>query len=88
MPMHYCSSSVGTSTDSTKSVSGHVTPTMCFHIRCDLRVKLCILVQSGCETSTHYFSYSGETGTESGKSAPRHVTPNLCFFIQWDLRVK
>jgi hypothetical protein len=42
-----------------KSASRHVTPKFCFFIRWDMRVKLCIPLHLGHETSMHYFSCSG-----------------------------
>jgi hypothetical protein len=75
-----------TGTDSIKSAVRHVTPNLCFCIRCDLRVTLCILVRPGHETSTHNFSCSGGPHTDSTKSTPGHVTPKVCFCVPWDRR--
>jgi hypothetical protein len=73
--------------DSIKSLSGHVTLNLCFCIRSDLRVTLCIPVCPGHEMSSHYFLCSSGPGAVSIKSAPGHITPNLCFCIRWDLQV-
>jgi hypothetical protein len=77
----------GTSTDSTKSTLGHVKANLCFSIRWDLHVTLCIPLYPGRETLTHYFQCSCGTGTDFTKSLPGHITPNLCFCIRWDLWV-
>jgi hypothetical protein len=49
----------GPGTSPTRSVSGHVTPNLCFCILCDLEGTLCVLVRPGRETSMRYFSYLG-----------------------------
>jgi hypothetical protein len=77
----------GTGTDSTKFALGYLTLNLCFCIRWDLCVTLCIPVLLGCETSMHYFSYSNGTGTDSIKSTLGHVTSNMCFSIWWDMHV-
>jgi hypothetical protein len=84
MLTHYFSCSGGTSIDSRKSASRHITPNLCFSIRCDMWVTWCILVHPACETLTHYFSCSCGTGTDFRKSALGHVMLNLCFYIWWD----
>jgi hypothetical protein len=50
------SCSGGTGVVSINSVPEHVTPNLCFCIRCDLTY--CIPMHPGCETSTHYLSCS------------------------------
>jgi hypothetical protein len=84
---HYFSCWGGTGMYSTESAIGHVMPNLCFCIRWDMPVMLCILLRLGREMLTHYFSCSGATGMYSTKSADGHITLNLCFCIQWDLRV-
>jgi hypothetical protein len=85
--MHYFSCSGGPDAISIKSAPGHITSNLCFCIWYDLRVRKCIPVRLGCETSMHYFSCSGWPGTVSIKSKPRHVTLNLCFYIGFDLHI-
>jgi hypothetical protein len=77
--MRYFTFSGGTGIDSTKSALGHVMPNLCFCIRWDLRVTLCILVRLGHEISMHYFPRSGGTDTNCTKRASGHVTSNFSF---------
>jgi hypothetical protein len=49
---------------------------LCFGIRWDLWVTLCILVYPGREMSAHYFLCLGGPSAVSSKSVPRHVIPN------------
>jgi hypothetical protein len=77
----------GTGTDSTTSARGDITPNLCFCMRWDLRVTLCISGRPKHETSTHYFSCSGGPCAVSIKSATGHVSLNLCFYIWLDIRV-
>jgi hypothetical protein len=76
---HYFSCSGGPGAVSIKSTERHVTSSLCFYIRWDLRVIDCILGSLGREMSVHYFSCSGGPDVVSPKSASTHVTPNLCF---------
>jgi hypothetical protein len=69
MPKHYCSCSSEPFVHPIKSAPRHVTPNLCFHNRCDLRVTYCARVGPGCETLTHYFSYFG---------GPSANAKNLC----------
>jgi hypothetical protein len=87
LSMHYFSCLGGTGTDSRKSAMRHVIPNLCFCIRWDMQVMLCIPVHPGCKMSTRYFSCSRGTDTDSRNSALRHVTSNLCFCIRCDLWV-
>jgi hypothetical protein len=57
---HYFLCSGGLGAVFLKSVSGHVTPNLCFCIRWDLRITQCIPLRPGRETSTHYLSCSGD----------------------------
>jgi hypothetical protein len=65
--MHNFSCSGGPSAVSTKSEQGHITPNLCFYIRCDLCATYCIFVSPGHETSIHNFSCSGGPGAVSTK---------------------
>jgi hypothetical protein len=67
MLKHYFSCSSGTGAVSIKRASGQVTSNLCFCIRWDMRVTLCLPVYPGHETSMHYFSCSYGTGTDSTK---------------------
>jgi hypothetical protein len=71
----------GTCMDSTKSVSGHLTPKLCFCFQSDLRVTYRIPVHLSRATSTHYFSCVGGPGAVSIKSVLGHLTPDLCLCI-------
>jgi hypothetical protein len=51
----------GTGIDMTKSAPGHITLNLCFCIRLDLWVTVCILVCPGREMSTLYVLCSGGT---------------------------
>jgi hypothetical protein len=51
MSMHYFSCSGGTGRDSIKIATRHVTPNLCFCIRCYLWVMSCILARPGRKTS-------------------------------------
>jgi hypothetical protein len=70
MLVHYFSCSGGSSMDFTNSVLGHVTPNLCFSIRCDLRVMYCILLHLEHEISTHYFACSRGPSAVSTKTCP------------------
>jgi hypothetical protein len=76
---HNFSCSVELGAVSIKNTSGHVMQDICFCIRWDLRVKKCILVRPGHETSTHYFSCSGWLSAVSLKSKLGLVTQKMCF---------
>jgi hypothetical protein len=60
---------------------------LCFGIRWDLWVTLCILVYPGREMSAHYFLCLGGPSAVSSKSLPRHVIPNWGSCIRWDMWV-
>jgi hypothetical protein len=81
------SSSGGTCTDSTKSAPRQVMQNLCFCILWVLRIRYCIPVRPGHETSTHYFSCMVGTGTDPIKSSAGYVPPKLHFCIRWVLRV-
>jgi hypothetical protein len=66
----------GTGMDSSKGVLGQVMPILCYCIRWNIWVTLCIPGHQWCGTSTHYILCSGGTGTDSTKGALGHVTPN------------
>jgi hypothetical protein len=63
-----------------KSVSGHVTPNLCFCIWWDLRITQCIPLHPGRETSTHYLSCSGGPGAVS-KKAYRDTLRRTCVLV-------
>jgi hypothetical protein len=65
--------------DMTKSVPGHMTLNLCFCIRWDLRVTLCIPLRPGHESSTSYFSCSSGIGTVSTKKRVRTSYAELMF---------
>jgi hypothetical protein len=67
--------------DATKIAPRLVTPNLCFCIRWDLRVTLCILVHPDSELLTLYFLCLGGTSTDSTKITLEHVTLNMCFCI-------
>jgi hypothetical protein len=66
------SCSGGPGTVSIESVSGHVTPNLCFCISWDLWVTKCIPVGLGHKMSTHYISCWSGPGAVSKKARPIH----------------
>jgi hypothetical protein len=79
---HYFSCLGEIGVDTTRSMPGHVSSNLRFHIRCNLWVTLCVCVHLGYETSTHYFSYSDGLGADPRKSTTGQFMPNLCFCIR------
>jgi hypothetical protein len=77
----------GPTTVSIEGVLGHVMRNLCFCIRWDMQITLCIPVHLGCETLTNYLSCSGGRIVVSIKSALEHIMPNLCFCLCWDMWV-
>jgi hypothetical protein len=77
--MYYFSSSSGLGADRTKTVPGHVTPTLCFW-----QITKYILVRPGRKMSKLYFSCYGGPGMDPKNSTQGHITLNLCFCIWWE----
>jgi hypothetical protein len=68
-----------------KSVSGHVTPNLCFHPVGYVGYVL-HFGGSGAGNVDHYFSCLGRPSLDSTKSASGLFMPTLCFCIPWDMR--
>jgi hypothetical protein len=63
-----------------KNASRHITPHMCFCIRWDQRVMLCLVVLLRYETSTYHFSCSGGTSVVIPQKARRETLRRTCVF--------
>jgi hypothetical protein len=70
---HYFPCSGGPGLDPIKSTPRHITPNLCFCIRCDIRVTYRVLVRPGQKMSMHYFSCSDGPGVDPTKSALGHI---------------
>jgi hypothetical protein len=85
--MHYFSCSGGTSTDLTKSASGHVGPNFCFLHPEGSVGNIVHSDASWAQNVNTLFFMLGWDQYGFEKITTGHVTPNFCFCIQWDLRL-